>query len=88
MTGAGAQEDVEQRVVAALRERGALAGAAEADLAGFDYVAGGGIDSLGIVQLVTELEDTLDFRFGADDLLSDEFRTVGGLVGMVERLRA
>jgi len=79
---------VEQLIVGLLRERGALAGVSDGELSEHDYVASGALDSLGIVEFVTELEDKLGARFGSDDLLSPEFRTVGGLVRMSDSLRA
>ena len=46
------------------------------------------IDSLGIVSLITEIEEHCAIRFSADDLESYEFQSIGGLLGIVERLRA
>jgi acyl carrier protein len=45
------------------------------------------VDSIAIVELVVELETTYGFRFTPADLQSVEFRTIGGLVRTVERLR-
>ena len=45
----------------------------------FDIMEGGYIDSMGLVQFVALLEDDFDIEFSAEELLSPEFRTVGGL---------
>jgi len=52
------------------------------------YLDDGIIDSLGIVTMVSEFEEALDIRFSADDMQSYEFQTVGGLIGIVDRLAA
>jgi acyl carrier protein len=75
-------------IVDSLRERGALEGIAESEQWDHDYLASGALDSMAIVEFVTELEERLEVRFQSDDLLSPEFHTVGGLVRMSNRLRA
>lgn len=46
------------------------------------------IDSLGIIEMISTLENDFDIRFEAEHLQSDEFLTVKGLVSMVERMCA
>jgi acyl carrier protein len=46
------------------------------------------IDSMGIVEMVSELEEKFGIRFQTEDLQADEFQTVGGLVATIDRLRA
>ena len=45
----------------------------------FDFVESGYVDSMGLVQFVAILEDDFDIEFSAEELLSDEFKTIGGL---------
>lgn len=45
----------------------------------FDFVENGYVDSMGLVQFVAILEDDFDIEFTADELLSAEFKTIGGL---------
>lgn len=52
------------------------------------YLDEGLVDSIAIVELVVELESSYGVRFAPADLQSAEFRTIGGLVRTVERLRA
>ena len=52
------------------------------------YLDEGIIDSLGLVTMVTLLEDEQGIQFSPDDMQSYEFQTIGGLVGIVERLAA
>lgn len=49
------------------------------------YLDAGIIDSLGIVMMITQLEETLGITFSADDMQSFEFQTIGGLIGLLER---
>ena len=50
------------------------------------YLDVGLIDSLGIVTLISELEAKLGVQFSAEDMQSDEFVTVGGLIAILDRL--
>ena len=60
----------------------------EAQLLNTAYLDQGIVDSLGLVELITELEDSLDIRFPADALESEEFRTIRGLIAIADRLTA
>lgn len=51
----------------------------------FDFVENGFVDSMGMVQFVTILEDEFDIEFSAEELLSEDFRTVSGLEKLIER---
>lgn len=46
------------------------------------------IDSMGIIEMVSLFEDKFKIRFEAEHLQSNEFQTIGGLITLVERLRA
>ena len=50
----------------------------------FDFVENGFVDSMGMVQFVTILEDEFDIEFSAEELLSSDFRTVSGLEKLIE----
>lgn len=50
------------------------------------YLDTGIIDSLGIVTLIAELETELNIQFTAEDMQSYEFPSVGGLIGILDRL--
>ena len=45
----------------------------------FNYIENGYVDSMGLVQFVTILEDDFDIEFSAEELLSEKFRTISGL---------
>ncbi len=47
-----------------------------------------GFDSMGVVQLIVEIEGSLHVTFREDDLTPAAFSTIGSLVGAVERADA
>lgn len=51
----------------------------------FDFVEKGFVDSMGMVQFVAILEDEFDIEFSAEELLSNDFKTVGGLEKMIQK---
>ena len=50
-----------------------------------DYVAGGFVDSLGLVQFVIELEDEFGIEFTDEELENPAFKVVGTLAEMIRR---
>lgn len=52
------------------------------------YLDEGLIDSLGIIMMINELEDKCGVHFSAEDLESYEFQSIGGLIGVIERLKS
>src|SRR5918911_961174 len=83
-TDAGADlavtDDVKQAVLGYLGARGEIPGDSEQEQLEFNFVDSGFIDSLGIVEMVTALEDRFGVRFEPEDLQAEEFRTPGGVV--------
>ena len=49
------------------------------DYATFNYIENGYVDSMGLIQFVTILEDDFDIEFSEEELLSEKFRTIYGL---------
>jgi acyl carrier protein len=52
------------------------------------YLDAGLIDSFGIVTMISDFEGALGITFAAEDMQSREFETVGGLIGILDRLTA
>jgi acyl carrier protein len=52
------------------------------------YLDEGLIDSFGIVTMISDFESVLGIAFTAEDMQSYEFQTVGGLIGILDRLAA
>lgn len=57
---------------------------AGADLARLDYIDAGYVDSIGIIKFVLEIEEAFDVAIGEDELTSPEFRTVEGVIALIE----
>ncbi|MNJ68287.1 acyl carrier protein [compost metagenome] len=54
------------------------------DLKTLNYVEGGYVDSLGIIQFVCEIEDEFDINFSDEELASPSFQIVGELIKLIE----
>ena len=52
------------------------------------YLDEGLIDSLGIIMMINELEQKCGVHFAAEDLESYEFQSIGGLIGVIDRLKS
>jgi acyl carrier protein len=52
------------------------------------YLDAGLIDSFGIVTMISDFESALGIAFTAEDMQSREFETIGGLVGILDRIAA
>ncbi|MBL8645139.1 MAG: acyl carrier protein [Rhodospirillaceae bacterium] len=77
--------DIQAKVLAFLESQNPVPGAdVTAKLACY-YLDAGVIDSVGIVTMITEFEDQFGIRFENDDLQSDEFQTIGGLIAIIQR---
>ena len=51
----------------------------------FDYFAAGLVDSLSLLRFVLELESQLGLTLTNEDILDPRFRTVGGLIDILEK---
>jgi len=52
-----------------------------------DFFAAGAVSSMFAMQLVVFIESTFDVEVSGDDLVIDNFRTVGAMTALVSRLR-
>ena len=52
------------------------------------YLDAGLVDSMGIIDMVLEIEKHFEIHFSPEDLQSMEFRTVGGLIGIIKKAAA
>jgi acyl carrier protein len=80
--------NVKNEVLAFLESRSPIPGATEEERLACSYLDAGVIDSVGIVIMISEFEDKFGIRFENEDLQSDEFQTVRGLIAIIERRRA
>mgnify|MGYP000618463551 CR=1 len=74
-------------IVSLLEKRGPLQSNSEQEIRNYRYLDAGHVDSLNIMQFILEIEESFDISLSAEDTQSDEFRTVGGVITLVERKR-
>lgn len=70
-----------------LQRRQPIPGATRDEQLRCAYLEAGVLDSLGLIDLVTEIESRFGIRFENEDFEDDRFRTVGGLIDMIESKR-
>ena len=78
--------DVKEVVFAFLLSRGEISGETEAEQLACEYLDTGVLDSMGIVDMILEFEERFDIHFEPEHLQSVEFRTIGGVIQLIERL--
>lgn len=54
-------------------------------LESFNYIDTGYVDSIGVIKFVVDIETRFDIEISDMELESAEFRTVGGVVSMINR---
>jgi acyl carrier protein len=80
--------NVTDSVMAFFDARGGLPGTSREDQLRCAYLDEHVLDSMGIIEMVSQFEETFGVRFEADHLQSLQFQTVGGLVQIIEQLRS
>lgn len=80
------REEIRKTLVDFLGKKGSLPETEEA-LLSCEYLEQGIIDSMGLIEMITTLEETLKFRFSAEDFQKFEFRTIGGLIELICQLK-
>lgn len=78
--------DVKKKVIEFFRAKDKTLSQDEGDILKVEYMDARIIDSMGIVQMIVEFEKTFGIRFSAGNMQSGEFRTIGGLVSVIEQL--
>lgn len=53
----------------------------------YRFLDEGHIDSLASMTFILRIEDEFNVEFSQEDIVSEEFRTVGGLASIIERKR-
>jgi D-alanine--poly(phosphoribitol) ligase subunit 2 len=55
------------------------------DLDKFDYIDAGYIDSIGVIKFIVEIEKKFNVEISEEDMLKEEFRTIGGLTKILDK---
>lgn len=77
--------EIEGYLVKAIRELSQKAEADDSEMLETDYLDRGIIDSLQLVEFITNIEDRFGVRFSHAQLESEEFRTLGGVASIISR---
>ena len=80
------REGPEEAVLNFLSLKGTIPGKNHEEKLKCAYLQAGILDSFGIVEMVMEFESKFGIRFLPQHMQSDEFRVIGGLVGLIEQL--
>ena len=78
--------DIQKEVIAFFNSKGNLSEKPESEIINANYLEIGLIDSMELVEMIVLFEDKFKIKFLTSDLQSDEFRTIGGLIKLVNRL--
>jgi acyl carrier protein len=79
--------DTKETVIAYFHGKIKFLGVAEASQLACNYLETGVLDSMGVVEMIVEFENSFKICFSPEDMLSPDFQTVGGLVTLINRLR-
>ncbi len=79
--------EVKSKVLELLSARGPIPGKTEEEKLGYLYLDEGLVDSIGVVEMVTEIESALGVRLEPEHMQSEDFRTIGGLIRIIESQR-
>ena len=66
--------------------RGDIPGSTNEEKMACRYLDVGLLDSFGLVDMILEIEEKCGFRFEAEQMQSPEFRTIGGVIAISEKL--
>lgn len=80
--------DTSEGVLSFFQQKGGIPGGTREEQLSYHYLDEGIVDSMGIVEMVMAFEKGFGIHFSSSDMQSWEFRTVGGLIDLIERLRA
>ena len=73
---------VREFVIKAIEKKSRLPAGCDVDT--FNYIDSGYVDSIAIIKFILELEDEFKIDIPTDAVESAEFRTIGGLVRIIE----
>ena len=77
-----------QTVLEYFNGKGGLPGSTEEEQLSCYYLDEKIIDSMGIIEMISYFEETFGIFFDSEAIQSQEIQCVGGLIEMIEKLRA
>jgi len=77
--------DIKKIVFDYINTKTKIIGETETERLKYHYLESGSIDSMQMVEMIVYLENKLNIKFNSEDLQSNEFRTVGGLIDIITK---
>jgi|TARA_B100000315_G_scaffold233079_1_gene245936 acyl carrier protein len=78
-------KEIYNAVIDLLEKRGQVPEGSERERREYRYLDAGHLDSFSIIQFVLEIEELFKITLTPEDTTSDKFRTVNGLIQIVEK---
>ena len=78
--------DIKNTVIAFFQAKGEIPGKTETERLACAYLEVPLIDSMGIMEMIMEFEEKWQIRFSPQHMQSPAFRTIGGLVELIENM--
>lgn len=78
--------DTKTRVIEFFKSHGELP-KMDHEVMGFNYLDSGLIDSMKLVEMIVIFEDKFKIKFTHEELQSNEFRTISGLINLINSHR-
>ena len=75
-------EKIQEFIIKYLSKKGKLP--KNINIEEFNYIDTGYVDSMGLLKFVVELEQEFDVEISDNDIILPEFKTIGGLVKIIE----
>lgn len=76
--------NTENKILEFFKSKGTIP-QSESEQLNYNYLDTGLLDSMQLVEMIVLLEDQFKIQFSMEDLQSEEFRTIGGLINIVNR---
>lgn len=76
-------DSITQFVIGLIEKKGKLP--QNEDILAFNYIDSGYVDSIGIIKFVVEIEAKYEIEITEADIESNEFRTIGGLIYIINK---
>lgn len=74
-------DKIKKFLISYIEQKGSLP--KNTDLDKFDYIDAGYIDSIGVIKFIVEIEKKFNVEISEEDMLKEEFRTIGGLIKII-----
>ena len=71
-------------IIALLERRGPIPGGSDQEKRNYCYLDAGHVDSINMIQFILQIEERFGISLTPEDTMSDQFRTVNGLIQIVE----